>query len=36
MQQHLTAALSRGRLLMIMETDRRLQLVMMKIKMAVN
>jgi hypothetical protein len=36
MQQDLTAALSRGRLLMIMETDRRLQLVMMKIKMAVN
>ncbi|KAF3391645.1 hypothetical protein F1880_007923 [Penicillium rolfsii] len=36
MQQHLTAALSRGRLLMIMETDRRLQLVMMRIKMAVN
>lgn len=35
MQQHLTVALSRGRLLMIMETDRRLQLVMMKIKMAV-
>ncbi|OKO90561.1 hypothetical protein PENSUB_13278 [Penicillium subrubescens] len=36
MQQDLTAALSRGRLLMIMETDRRLQLVMMKIKIAVN
>jgi hypothetical protein len=36
MQQHLTAALSHGRLLMIMDTDRRLQLVMMKIKMAVN
>lgn len=36
MQQHLVAAISRGRLLMIMETDRRLQLVMMKIKMAVN
>lgn len=36
MQQHLTAALSRGRLLMIMDTDRRLQLVMMKIKMAVS
>lgn len=36
MQQHLKVALSRGRLLMIMETDRRLQLVMMKIKMAVN
>lgn len=36
MQQHQTAALSRGRLLMIMETNRRLQLVMMKIKMAVN
>ncbi|KAJ5732406.1 hypothetical protein N7493_003887 [Penicillium malachiteum] len=36
MQQHLTAVLSRGRLLMIMETDRRLQLIMMKIKMAVG
>lgn len=36
MQQDFTAALSRGRLLMIMETDRRLQLVMMKIKLAVN
>ncbi|KAJ5081086.1 hypothetical protein N7456_013324 [Penicillium angulare] len=35
MQQHLTAVLSRGRLLMIMETDRRLQGIMMKIKMAV-
>lgn len=34
MQQDFTAALSRGRLLMIMETDRRLQLVMMKIKLA--
>ncbi|KAJ6014350.1 hypothetical protein N7540_008941 [Penicillium herquei] len=36
MQQHLTAVLSRGRLLMIVETDRRLQLIMMKIKMAVG
>lgn len=36
MKQHLTSALSRGRLLMIMETDRRLQLIMMKIKMAVG
>lgn len=36
MQQDFTAGLSRGRLLMIMETDRRLQLVMMKIKLAVN
>ncbi|KAJ5273700.1 hypothetical protein N7478_008825 [Penicillium angulare] len=35
LQQHLTAVLSRGRLLMIMETDRRLQGIMMKIKMAV-
>ena len=36
MQQHLASALSRGRLLMIMETDRRLQLIMMKVKMAVG
>ncbi|KAJ5999679.1 hypothetical protein N7481_000088 [Penicillium waksmanii] len=36
MQQQLAAAFSRGRLLMIMETDRRLQLIMMKIKMAVG
>lgn len=36
MQQHLASALSRGRLLMIMETDRRLQLIMMKVKMAVD
>ena len=34
MQQHLTAVLSRGRLLMIMETDRRLQLILMKVRMA--
>lgn len=36
MQQQLAAAFSRGRLLMIMETDRRLQLIMMKIKMAIG
>lgn len=36
MQQQIAAAFSRGRLLMIMETDRRLQLIMMKIKMAVG
>jgi hypothetical protein len=36
MQQQLAAAFSRGRLLMIMETDRRLQLIMMKIKMTVG
>lgn len=36
MQQQLAAGLSRGRLLMIMETDKRLQLIMMKIKMAVG
>lgn len=36
MQQHLTAVFSKGRLLMIMETDRRLQLIMMKIRMAVD
>ncbi|KAJ6134723.1 hypothetical protein N7523_001045 [Penicillium sp. IBT 18751x] len=34
MQQHLASALSRGRFLMIMETDRRLQLIMMKVKIA--
>lgn len=34
MQQHLASALSRGRVLMIMETDRRLQLIMMKVKIA--
>lgn len=33
MQQMLAASSSRGRLIMIMETDRRVQLVMMKIKM---
>ncbi|KAJ5698838.1 hypothetical protein N7462_000843 [Penicillium macrosclerotiorum] len=36
MEQDLAAAISRGRMLMIMETDRRLQLIMMKIKMAVG
>lgn len=36
MQQQLAAAFSRGRLLMIIETDRRLQLIMMKIKVAVG
>lgn len=36
MQQHLTLTSSRGRLLMILETDRRLQLIMMKIKMSVG
>lgn len=36
MQQHLAAALSRGRLMMIMETDRRLQLILMKVKMAIG
>lgn len=36
MQQHLPAALSRGRLMMIMETDRRLQLILMKVKMAIG
>lgn len=36
MQQHLTSAFSRGRLLMIMDTDRRLQLIMMKIKLALG
>lgn len=36
MQQHLAAVFSRGRLLMIMETDRRLELILMKIKMAVG
>lgn len=36
MQQHLTPALSRGRLMLIMETDRRLQLILMKIKMATS
>ena len=36
MQQHLTLSSSRGRLLMILETDRRLQLIMMKIKMSVG
>lgn len=35
MQQHLASALSRGRLLMIIETDRRLQHIMLKVKMAV-
>lgn len=36
MQEHLAAALSRGRLMMIMETDRRLQLILMKVKMAIG
>ena len=36
MQRHLTRPISRGRLLMIMETDRRLQLIMMRTKMAVG
>ncbi|KAJ5547340.1 hypothetical protein N7494_004925 [Penicillium frequentans] len=35
MQQHLAAVFSRGRMLMIMETDRRLQVILMKIRMAV-
>lgn len=36
MQHNLTTVLSRGRLMMIMETDRRLQLILMKVKMAVG
>lgn len=36
MQQNLAGALSRGRLMLIIETDRRLQLILMKIKMAVS
>lgn len=36
MQEHLAVALSRGRLMMIMETDRRLQLILMKVKMAIS
>jgi hypothetical protein len=36
MQQHLAAVFTRGRLFMIMETDRRLQLIMAKIRKAIS
>lgn len=36
MQQHLAAVFSRGRMLMIMETDWRLQVILMKIRLAVG
>ncbi|KAJ5117947.1 hypothetical protein N7526_010970 [Penicillium atrosanguineum] len=36
MQEQVTSVMSRGRFLMIMETDKRLQLIIMKVKMAVG
>ena len=36
LQQHLAVAFSRGRLLMITETNRKLQLIMMKLNMAID